>query len=305
MTENDYLYVTGRLVQGDVFQPQTKNMQGGPLTNLKGEPKVQYFIGVAVPKNDQIMLASYAQMQAIAQAGFPGGESQRADFAWKVVDGDDPKNAQKVGFPGCFVFRFTSGYPVEAWKMNEQTNQYERILDPSMVKRGYHIRVAFTVKANGNLQKPGLYLNTGLVEFIGYGDVISSGPDAAALLGAAGPAQMPAGASATPLAAGPPINPGMTPGAVPGHVPGAIPGAAVPGAVPGQMPGAVPGTPGAPGVPGITPAPDFLNPAAPGAPAPAAAPPVMTAKAAGATYQQFIDKGWQHADLVAQGYVVA
>jgi hypothetical protein len=274
MTENDYLFVTGRLVQGDVFQPQTKNMQGGPLTNLKGEPKVQYFIGVAVPKDNQIMLASYAQMQAIAQAGFPGGESQRADFAWKVVDGDDPKNAQKVGFPGHYIFRFTSGYPVSAYKKNDQTGQVEQILDPSAIKRGYFIRVVFTVKANGNLQKPGLYLNTSLVEFIGYGDVISSGPDAAAVLGAAGAAELPAGASATPVASTPPINPGQPPAP--------------------QMPGQTP-APQMP-TPGIAPAPDFLNP--PGA----AAPPVMTVKAAGATYQQFIDKGWTENQLIEQGY---
>jgi hypothetical protein len=41
MSDQEYLYVTGRLVQGSVFEPQTKNMNGGPLTNLKAEPKTQ------------------------------------------------------------------------------------------------------------------------------------------------------------------------------------------------------------------------------------------------------------------------
>ena len=262
--DDNFMYVTGRLVQGDVFTPQTKNMTGGPLTDLKGNPKVQYFIGVAVPKTDQAMLAEWAKLQAIAAAGFPGGESARPDFAWKVLDGDQPVNAQKVGFPGCMVFRFTSGFEVKAYTQGGAT----RIVDPQQIKRGYFIRVVFTAKANGNAQKPGLYLNTALVELVGYGEEISNGPDAAALLGAAGAVAMPAGASATPVATGAPINPGMPMTAAPIATP-AIPG------------------------PGVVPAPDFLK------------PPVMTAKAAGATYDSFIAAGWDDDKMITHGYMEA
>lgn len=272
----DYMFITGRLVQGDVFTPQTKNMTGGPLTDLKGNPKVQYFIAVAVPKTDQAMMAEWAKIQAIAVAGFPGGESQRPDFAWKVLDGDAPANAGKEGFAGCMVFRLTSGFPVKAYTQGAAS----QITDPAQIKRGYFVRVAFTAKANANAQKPGLYLNTALVELIGYGEEISSGPDAVELLAAAGGAVMPAGASATPVAAGPP----MTPGALPGTVD--IPATAIPGG--GALPSvAAPVTPG----PGVQPVPDFLT------------PPVMTAKAQGATYESFTAKGWTEDQMIAQGYM--
>jgi len=207
MTEKSYLFVTGRLVQGDVFTPQTKNMTGGPLTDLQGNPKVQYFIAVAVEKTDAAMMQTFAQIQQVAQAGFPGGESQRPDFAWKVIDGDDPKHAGKTGFAGCKIFRFTSGFPVKAYTKGAAS----QIVDPSQIKRGYFIRVAFTVAPNGNAAKPGVYLNLALVELVGYGDEIVSGPDAASVLGAAGAAPIPAGASASPVIGGPPIAPAPAP----------------------------------------------------------------------------------------------
>jgi hypothetical protein len=272
---NEYMFITGRLVQGDVFTPQTKNMEGGPLVTRDGHPKVQYFIGVAVPKTDQAMLAEWAKIQAFAQASFPGGESQQPSFAWKVVDGDAPANAGKVGFAGCLVFRLTTGYPIKAYTQGAAS----QIVDPQQIKRGYYIRVVFTLDVQRS-KKPGLYLNTALVELVGYGEEISAGPDAAALLGQAGAAALPQGASTAPVAGGPPIIPGAQPQS------GGMPGATAP--QPSQGPPA----------PGITPAPDFLAP-----PPAAPAGPVMTAKAAGHTYQQFIEKGWKDDQLIAQGYM--
>ena len=78
------------------------------------------------------------------------------------------------------------------------------------------------------MQQPGVYLNHSMVEFIGHGVEIITGPDAAAVFGGA-PGALPAGASATPVA---PATPIATPAAA------------------------------------VTPAPDFLNPpGAPAAPA--------------------------------------
>jgi len=265
MNDTEYLFVTGRLVQGDVFVPQTKNMNGGPLTDLKGNPKVQYFIAVAVEKTDTAMMQTFAQIQQVAQAGFPGGESQRPDFAWKVLDGDDPKYAGKTGFAGCMVFRFTSGFPVKAYTKGAAS----QIVDPNQIKRGYYIRVAFTVKANGNVTKPGVYLNLSLVELVGYGEEIVSGPDAASVLATVGAAVLPTAASATPIAGGPPITP-----AVAGPVTPVVAGPITP-VVAGP----------------ITPAPDFLS------------PPIMTAKAGGASFQQFIDRGWTKEQMIAEGYI--
>ena len=259
MNDTEYLFVTGRLVQGDVFVPQTKNMNGGPLTDLKGNPKVQYFIAVAVEKTDTAMMQTFAQIQQVAQAGFPGGESQRPDFAWKVLDGDDPKYAGKTGFAGCMVFRFTSGFPVKAYTKGAAS----QIVDPNQIKRGYYIRVAFTVKANGNVTKPGVYLNLSLVELVGYGEEIVSGPDAASVLATVGAAVLPTAASATPVAGSPPITP----------------------VVAGPITPAVAGP--------VTPAVDFLS------------PPIMTAKAGGASFQQFIDRGWTKEQMITEGYIVS
>ena len=273
MNDTEYLFVTGRLVQGDVFVPQTKNMNGGPLTDLKGNPKVQYFIAVAVEKTDTAMMQTFAQIQQVAQAGFPGGESQRPDFAWKVLDGDDPKYAGKTGFAGCMVFRFTSGFPVKAYTKGAAS----QIVDPNQIKRGYYIRVAFTVKANGNVTKPGVYLNLSLVELVGYGEEIVSGPDAASVLATVGAAVLPTAASATPVAGSPPITP-----VVAGPITPVVAGPVTPAAV-GPITPVVAGP--------VTPAPDFLS------------PPIMTAKAGGASFQQFIDRGWTKEQMIAEGYI--
>jgi len=261
MTEKEYLYATGRLVQGSVFEPQTKNMNGGPLTDLRGNPKVQYFIAVACPKTDPGTMATYQRIQELAAAGFPGGETQRPDFAWKVLDGDQPPHNTKTGFPGCYVFRLTTGFQPKAYTQGGAS----QIVDPEQIKRGYYVRAVFTCVPNGNQQKPGVYLNTELVELIGYGEEINNGPDAAALLGAAGAAVLPAGASAAPVAGAAPIQPPAT----------TAPGAPEPPAPPAP----------------IQPAPDFLT------------PPVLTEKAGGTSYQQMIDAGWTDETLKQHGYL--
>jgi hypothetical protein len=274
MAEKEYLFATGRLVQGDVFEPQTKNMNGGPLTNLRGEPKIQYFIAVACPKSDPKTVATYQRIQEIAVAGFPGGETQLPNFAWKVLDGDQHPNNTKIGFPGCYVFRLATGFQPKAYTQGGAS----QIVDPAQIKRGYFIRAAFTCAPNGNQKKPGVYLNTELVELIGYGEEINNGPDAAALLGAAGVAVLPAGASATPVAGGAPIQP-----------PAQTSSAGMP---PAQTSSAqAPAAPPVPPAP-IAPAPDFLT------------PPVLTEKAAGMSYQQFIDAGWTDEMLKQNGYMV-
>ena len=203
MTENEYMFVTGRLVQGNVFEPQTKNREGGPLIDRQGNPKIQYFVGVAVEKTDAAMMETWARIQQIGHNSWPGGESRQDDFAWKVIDGDDPKHVGKTGFPGCLIFRFSSGFPVKAYTQGAAS----QIVDPNQIKRGYYIRVAFTVKSNQSTSKPGVFLNISLVELVGYGEEISGGPDASVVFNGAGAAPLPAGASTSPVAGGPPLAP--------------------------------------------------------------------------------------------------
>ena len=222
MAELNYLNVSGRLVQGDVFTAQDKDMKGRPMTDQKGNPKVHYFMAVAVHKAAPDLRAAMDGIQAVAMAGFPGGQqTARPDFAWKIVDGDRPENAGKEGFPGHLIFRFTSGFPFRPVTKNAE----RPIVDQAEIKRGYYVRVFFTVAANGDQQKPGVYLNGSIVELLGYGPEISAGPDASGIIKGAGQAVMPMGAMATPVSApqypqpGPPAAPQYPPAGPPQQYP--------------------------------------------------------------------------------------
>ncbi len=286
---NENLSVTGRIVQGDIFEERTKDGQGRILTDKHGQPKTEYFVAIAVPKTDPQFNEVWAAMQQIAAAGFPGGQSQQADFSWKVRDGDLAANISKVGFAGHWIFGFTTGFAYSAYTQGAQ----EQLMAGS-IKRGDYVRIVFTCKPNGEPTKPGVYLNQVLAEFLGHGEPIVGGPDAKEILAGMNPATIPAGASATPVAAGPPPIPG--------------PAAPIPTQPPAPVPGPIPTQPPAPApIPGpIQPATNFLNPAPPPAAAPAAGstPGTMTAAAGGTTYEQYIGAGWTDDQLIQQGLML-
>jgi hypothetical protein len=227
MADQQYYNVSGRLVQGDVFTPQTLDMKGRPMTDKNGNPKVQYFCAVAVAKDAPDLGTAYQGIQSVAMSSFRNGETNRPTFAWKIVDGDLPENAQKEGFPGHYVFRFTSGFPFRVVSKGAA----RPIVDQNEVKRGYYVRMFFTVAGNGDPQKPGVYLNGSIVELLGYGPEITAGPDAFALIAGAGQAYVPAGAMTTPIGGG-----GM-PGQQyqPGPAPGGMSAGPAPGGMPGQQ----------------------------------------------------------------------
>ena len=201
--DKQYFNISGRLVQGNVFEPQTTDMQGRPLTDINGNPKVQYFIGVAVQKNTDDFNQAWANVYGVGARDWPTGEYGRADFSWKIIDGDDPKHAGKEGFAGNMIFRFTSGFPFQAVAKNAE----RPITNPAEIKRGYFVRIFFTVAGNKSLQKPGVYLNCSVVEVLAYGEEITSGPDASALVTGAGMAPTIPGMQANPVAAPAPAAP--------------------------------------------------------------------------------------------------
>ena len=54
MAENVYMITpVGRIVQGDVFVGTDKDHQGRPRLDKQGQPKKQFFIGVAFPKGPE------------------------------------------------------------------------------------------------------------------------------------------------------------------------------------------------------------------------------------------------------------
>lgn len=258
MTE--ILTPVGRMVQGDPFKSRNTNMEGKPLVNQKGEPRVEYFFAIAIPKTDPGWPAVHQVIQAEAQAGFPGGQFNLDTFSWKIIDGDLPVNAQKEGFPGNWVLRCTSGWAPKIYTLKGA----EIIVNPEELKRGYYIRTLIKVKPNESSTKPGVYINPVLIERVGFGQEIQSGPDGAQVFGGAPVTQLPPGASATPLASVTPISSGVTPPVATPPPVAAVPPPVTPPAVVHQM----------------------------------------TAKAGGATYEQMIAQNWTDALLLEHGMML-
>lgn len=331
----------GRLVYGDLYEPQTKDYEGKPLVGRdKVTPRVAYNFGVAIPKT-QAHWANEPWGQAIwalAHKAFPNGETQRHDFAWKIIDGDSTipnrrnrKPVEQEGYPGHWVLRFSAGFPIRVFTADGQ----QEILEKGAVKCGYYVQVFGSISDNAPSASPGLYFNPTYVAFSAYGPEIVSGPDVSAA--GFGGAPLPPGASLTPPAGSfnpatpapaaypgapapgypaPPVAPAAAPGypAPPAPAPTPAPVAVaphpailnVPGApVPGNPPGAPAPIAGAPSFPGMAPAPS-AGPAMtyPSSPAPVAPARQMTAAAGGFTYEQLVANGWDDAKLIANGMML-
>ena len=232
----------GRLVAGSVYTPNTTDWQGAPLVIKTGpnagQPRTEFFFALAIPKAGEQSWAETPWGQAIYQAaltGFPNGEPQRPDFAWKITDGDSqvPNKrgvmpCTKDGYPGHWVMGFSSSFAPKLYTMAGGLQAPAQLLEPDAIQNGYFVQISGTVEPNGIPGNPGVYLNHNMVCLQGYGQVIQSGPDVATV--GFGGAALPAGATATPPAGS--FNPAVPgqPGAVPGAMPGVQPGVAMPGA---------------------------------------------------------------------------
>ena len=356
MTKLRFTTPVGRLVQGDADNAQEKDAQGNPRVVKTGpnagQPNPQYFLAVAFPKADPqgefgqfygLLLQKAAQdfPNLFPNAAAGDYSCVHPQFSFKVIDGDGldqngKSNATKEGFAGHWVVRFASGFPPRIYDAGRY-GPHDQIQEKGFIKRGYFVRISGTVEGNGNVQRPGLYLNVDMVERSAFGPEIVNGPDAGDAFGG-GPAALPAGASATPVggapaAPGAPAMPGqpamppvapVAPAAAPYPAAGS-PAPANPAAPPyaGYMaPGASPtpaAAPPAPGAPVASPAaPAAMTPgyptASPGNPAPPPAPaapppapvagPQMLPAANGATYESMIAAGWTDDTLRAHGMMV-
>lgn len=301
-TRIDILTPAARLVQGNLYKPNTTDAEGKPLVNKSGpnvgQPRVDFYFAVAIPKAGEQHWAQTPWGAVIYKAGaeaFPQAH-QAPTFAWKVKDGDSTipnrrgkRPCDSEGFPGHWVLSFSSGYAPNVFRDNGTVPLNE----PDAVKLGDWIQVFGSVAGNGSQTQPGVFLNHSMVNFVATGQRIVVGPDATSV--GFGVAALPAGATALPPA-------------------GAVTAAGAP-----AFPAAPAGFPAAP-VPApvaVQPHPGFLAPAAVGAPLPVPAPvpvpamppaaPVrqMTAKAGGASYDAFIGQGWTDALLVQHGMMNA
>lgn len=181
----------GRLVAGSVYKANTTDWQGNPLTVKTGpnagQPKVEYFFALAIPKAGEQHWAHTEWGSVIYQAGlagFPNGEPQRVDFAWKITDGDsqvpNKRNVtpvSKEGYAGHWVLGFSSGYAPKLYTMVGGLQAPAQLLEPEAIQNGYYVQISGSVEPNGNPGNPGVYLNHNMVCLQGYGEQIVSGPD--------------------------------------------------------------------------------------------------------------------------------
>ncbi len=313
----------GRIVMGSLYDPSTTDAEGKPLVVKTGpnagQPRVNYFFALAIPKGPEPHWAHTPWGQQIWTVGNQAhpNAAQSPQFAWKIEDGDSQipnkkgrKPCDNEGWKGHWVVKFSGGYAPKCYR--QEGAGYVQIMDKGAIKPGHYVEVAFSVEGNGSTSQPGVYLNHSMVCFRAYGPEIVFGPDVASA--GFGAAPLPAGASMTP----PPSTAPMPAApaaqgipAIPGVVPPPLPpaGFVPPPSVPAPTVAApIPVTPNPAFVQVPPPAVGYAAPApAPTMPPPPPAAPVkqMTPAAGGITYQAYVAAGWSDAQLVQNGLMLA
>lgn len=302
----------GRFIGGSCYTGSTTDDKGQPKvykTGAKaGQPRTDYSVGIALPKTQAGHWANEpwgAIIWAEGHAAWPGGQAQRKDFAWKIIDGDSTEPNKKMkrpcdqaGYPGNWIIWFGGTTPPPVAVAVSGPAQWND--QPGTCMPGDYIEIRGSVSSNESDQTAGMYLNIDAVCLRGYhpdGRIATQQIDLAS-----------AGFGATPLPAGAVVQPA---------------GNALPPAAP-PAPGAPPSTPAAPPVPAspaaapaAPPAPVTPNAAILGAPAPVVAPPapvpspvVATPPAPakpvmnnGGDYDAHIQAGWTDAMLREKGWI--
>lgn len=303
----------GRIVAGSLYKANDKDFDGKPLVvktgQNAGQPRVSYYIGLAIKKEPGhthwAQTAWGAKIYAVGQRDFPAA-SQRPDFAFKIEDGDStvPNKRNKrpcdaEGWQGHWIVRLSSGFAPKVYR--PEGSGFVQVMDADYVKPGYFVEVLFSVAGNENQNNPGVYLNTQMVCFRGFGPEILFGPSVEEAGFGASP--LPAGASAIPLASSAPMPAAAAAPSAIGAPPAALPSATAPVAVlPNtqflQMPPVAANLPATSGA-NIPPSP----PAAPTPASPFNGGKKMTALANGISYEAYLAAGWTDATLIANGYL--
>lgn len=311
-----YTTPIGRIVQGNGLVGNPKFVQGTttPKLGKNGQQQVEWYVTVAFekanPKTGEMIVALQTEAARLYPGLFPYGYQPTAradtqppinaggcirnDFAFKIIDGDGydangKAQSLKEGFKGCWILKIST-YAGAMRVVNGLTANSaitEVGTGPNHIKTGDYVVCCLDIDTNGwkgdAQSKPGIYVNPDLLQLVGYGDQIISGPNADEMLkdvAAATGGYVPAGMSNTPTVA-------TLPGAV--GLPAPL--------QPAGSAGALPVIPAANALPGL-PAP--LQ-AAPAAPQYVIAP---EAAAAGHTHAALTALGHTDDSLIANGYLV-
>lgn len=206
----------GRIVQGNpLVGNQAKDDYGALVFNQDGTPKLNYYMGLAISKQDPAAQQLIAKIDAEARAAWPNlfdpatGECRDKKFSIKYFDGDGFDHngkafAEREGMAGHWIIRLQSNYPLRSY--DGMAGNVE-ITDPERIYRGCYAVAAIEVKTNGatGTNTRGLYINSQGVQMVGHGERILGGANPDELFGAAGAAipqgaYVPAGMSTTPVA---------------------------------------------------------------------------------------------------------
>lgn len=181
-----------RLVAGSPFIGNDKDFEGNPLRDKHGNPRMRYFMAVAIEKGDETHWRETPWGRLIweeAREGFPqffakDGTCISPKFAFKVTDGDstlpDLKSKRPVdreGYMGHWVLNLSTSFKPTSWAKNSngETVQVLSEHDQFAVRRGYFCGVMATCGANDSLGNPGVYLNCSNVVFHSIGEEIFTG----------------------------------------------------------------------------------------------------------------------------------
>lgn len=206
----------GRIVQGNpLVGNQVKDDHGALVFNQDGTPKLSYYMGLAISKQDPAAQQLIAKIDAEARAAWPNlfdpatGECRDKKFSIKYFDGDGFDHngkafAEREGMADHWIIRLQSNYPLRSY--DGMAGNVE-ITDPERIYRGCYAVAAIEVKTNGatGTNTRGLYINSQGVQMVGHGERILGGANPDELFGAAGAAipqgaYVPAGMSTTPVA---------------------------------------------------------------------------------------------------------
>lgn len=254
-----YTSPIGRIVQGNglVGNPQFVTGTQTPKLGKNGQQQVNWYVTVAFdkanPKTNEMIVAIQTEAARLYPGLFPYGyqpvaraDTQppihaggciRNDFAFKIKDGDGydangKAHALKEGWKGCWVVTIST-YAGAMRIVNGLTGNSaitEVGTGPNHIKTGDFVVCCLDIDSNGwkgePNSKPGIFVNPDLLQLVGYGDPIISGPNPDEMLKGAAAAiggYVPAGMSTTPTTAALPGAVGLPPPVQPAGSAGALP----------------------------------------------------------------------------------
>ncbi len=305
----------GRMIMGDLYNPQTVDLDGKPIIIKSGpninQPGKKWFFALAIKKGAEQHWAQTIWGKLIydtAVKDFPNKQYEFSNFAWKVADGDSTllnqkgnKLCDREGAPGHWILNFsTPPVLLNAANFIETCNHNgsEYFNEPGLITPGDYIQVFAYVSGNGEIsgkRNPGMYLTAKIVALRATGEKIFVGVDAKNV--GFGDDPMPQDArliTNTEVLTTAQIAP-HSQSIAPVTALGAIPVTTIP-----QHQNVITNTP-------PLPYPQILNPQVPIAPAiPTPPPPAkkMTEKAGTISYDQFKANGWKDEQLIQDGYML-